>query len=393
MADANNWVKSQADRVRRFFDIYTRGLTGEEMQRMFTRDTRDAYRYFSRGIDREQLLTLPWWKRPLVFARAFFFAFTLKMTPARRVLFGLALAAAGIGMMILLVEFRTHWIPVDPLVIRFPLPMPVWPPGAGWLILSILALVLLVLLEVFERLSLKSELEIARDIQLAMLPSGLYAEGGLEAIGTTRPANTVGGDFYDILPMADGRVIVALGDVAGKGSPAALLMALLLAMMRTLVDEGLESVALMERLNTQICRHSPSSRFITLMLVTLNPATGEAVTVNAGHLPALIRRGSGAFDRLTEGGMALGMFPGATYKSEAVTIATGDLLVLYSDGITEAEDQKGTPFDEEGLTTVITRHADQTLPELAKTLIKTVERHADAVRFADDLTVLLARRP
>ena len=96
---------------------------------------------------------------------------------------------------------------------------------------------LLVLLEVFDRLSLKRDLEVAREIQLAMLPDGTWAAPGVEASGLTRPANTVGGDFYDILPRPDGRVIVALGDVAGKASPAALLMALFLAMLRTLVDE------------------------------------------------------------------------------------------------------------------------------------------------------------
>jgi sigma-B regulation protein RsbU (phosphoserine phosphatase) len=170
-------------------------------------------------------------------------------------------------------------------------------------------------------------------------------------------------------------------------------MALLLAMMRTLVDEGLESVALMERLNTQVGRHAPSSRFITLMLVTINPATGDAVAVNAGHLPGLILRGSGQFDRLTAGGMALGMFEGARYNSEAVTLAPGDLLVLYSDGITEAEDPTGKPFDEEGLTSVVRTYVSEGLPDIGRRLIRAVEGHARDVRFADDLTVLLARRP
>ena len=116
---------------------------------------------------------------------------------------------------------------------------------------------LLVLLEVADRLSLKRDLEVAREIQQAMLPDGMWSGPGVEAFGLTKPANTVGGDFYDILPQPDGRVIVALGDVAGKASPAALLMALLLAMMRTLVDEGLGVAALAARLNLQIGRHAP----------------------------------------------------------------------------------------------------------------------------------------
>ena len=392
MADARSWAQQQTDRVKDFFNIYTKGLTADDMQRLFTRDTRDAYRYFSRGIDRDELFALPRWKQPVVFARAFLLAFALKMSPARRVLFGVAVIGAAIGMLAALRGFKTVWIPIDPIVVKVPLLMPVWPPGVGWLILSVAALALLVLLEVFERLSLKSDLEIARDIQQAMLPSGLYSAGGLEAIGITRPANTVGGDFYEVLPLPDGRVVVALGDVAGKGSPAALLMALLLAMMRTLIDEGLESVALMERLNVQIGRHAPSSRFITLMLVTINPATGDIVSVNAGHLPALIQRSSGEFDRLSDGGVALGMFEGSRYAVQHSTLGPGELLVLYSDGITEAENPKGQPFDEEGLTAVLQAHPSAPLPHIGKALIKSVERHANDVRFADDLTVLLARR-
>jgi len=271
---------------------------------------------------------------------------------------------------------------------------PVWPPGTGWLILSLLGLALLVLLEVFERLSLKNDLEIARDIQQAMLPSGLYASGGLEAFGVTRPANTVGGDFYDILPLPDTRVVVALGDVAGKGSPAALLMALLLAMQRTLLDLGLDAAPLLERLNVQILRHAPSSRFITLLFVTIDPASGDLVSVNAGHLPGLIRRCNGDVDRLTEGGIALGMFENSRYTAQTTRLEPGDLLVIYSDGITEAEDPSGVPFDESGLLALVRANADNPdLRAIGAAIIKAVERHAQDVRFADDLTVLLARRP
>src|ERR1700737_290414 len=108
-----------------------------------------------------------------------------------------------------------------------------------------------------------------------MLPSGVFSAPGVETIGISRPANTVGGDFYDILPLDDGRLIVAVGDVAGKGSPAALLMALLLAMMRTLVDERLEPGELVTRLNVQVSRHAPGTRFITLFYAVFEPLTGK----------------------------------------------------------------------------------------------------------------------
>jgi len=394
MADYRSWTREQASRVQDFYNVYTRGFSAEEFQRLFTRDTRDAYRYFSRGIDRDELRRLPWWQRPLVFLRGFFLAVTLKMSPARRVLFALALIAGVLGLFQLARGVRAAWMPLDPIFIRVPIPAPDWPRGTTWLVLALLALVLLVLLEVFERLSLKNDLEIARDIQQAMLPRGLYAHEGLEAFGQTRPANTVGGDFYDILPLPDGRVVVALGDVAGKGSPAALLMALLLAMQRTLLDLGLDAAPLLERLNTQILRHAPSSRFITLLFVTVDPATGDLVSVNAGHLPGFIRRANGDLDRLTDGGIALGMFEQSRYTAQRTRLDPGDLLVLYSDGITEAEDPKGEPFDEAGLLALIRAHADSPdLRDIAAAIIKAVEHHAQDVRFADDLTVLLARRP
>jgi hypothetical protein len=171
-------------------------------------------------------------------------------------------------------------------------------------------------------------------------------------------------------------------------------MAILLAMLRTLLDEGLDAVPLIDRLNVQIGRHAPSSRFITLQFVSINPDTGDLVAVNAGHLPGLIRRRTGAIDRLTEGGIALGMFDHSHYTAQAARLEPGDLLVLYSDGITEAESPSGAPFDEAGLMAIIRAHADNpSLPEIGKAVIRAVERHAQDVRFSDDLTILLARRP
>src|SRR5215208_1875779 len=244
----------------RFFEAYTQGFTTVELERLFTRDTPEAYRFFSRHIDVDELKKLPWHRRTLVHLRLLFLAFTMRLTPARRAIYGASRLFVTFGLLELFRGWR--------LLI---LPHPAFAPGAMWLLAGFLLINLLVLLEVADRLSLKNDLEIAREIQQAMLPRGAFHAPGIEAFGMTRPANTVGGDFYDILPLPGGRVLLALGDVAGKGSPAALLMALLLAMMRTLVDEGLESAPLVTRLNTQILRHAPGSRFVTLFVATLDP--------------------------------------------------------------------------------------------------------------------------
>jgi serine phosphatase RsbU (regulator of sigma subunit) len=270
--------------------------------------------------------------------------------------------------------------------------MPTWADGTLSLFLGFLAVNLLVLLEVADRLSLKNDLEIARDIQRAMLPQAIYDANSIQAFGLTRPANTVGGDFYDVMELPDGRVVVTLGDVAGKGSPAALLMALLLAMFRTLIDQGLEAAELAERLNVQVVRHSPPSRFITLFFATIDPVSGRVVYVNAGHTAGLLRRRNGTMQRLTGGGVALGMFEGSTYQAFESRMEPGDTLVLYSDGVTEAEDHKGQQFEEAGLERVIEVHAGDTPRDLAQAIVRVVEVHAQETYLADDLTLLVVKR-
>src|SRR5205823_2782124 len=212
---------------------------------------------------------------------------------ARRMVYGASLLFMAFGLVNLLRAVQLAKAPIGRVTVI--LPGLVFPEGTGLLIVAFGLMNLLVLLEVADRLSLKNDLEIAREIQQAMLPSGLFTAPGVETAGLSRPANTVGGDFYDILPLGEGRVAVAVGDVAGKGSPAALLMALLLAMMRTLVDERLEPAELVTRLNVQVSRHAPGSRFITLFYGVFDTRSGELIYVNAGHTPPLLLR---ADDRL-----------------------------------------------------------------------------------------------
>lgn len=385
-------MREHSARARAVYERYTRDLSPEDLQRLFTHDTRDAYRFFTRGLDQEAVAKLPWWKQAGVRIQQVFVAFTLKLPAARRALYLTALVIALFGVIRLFRGFALVDFPLGLPFIQVAVAMPVWADGTFALILSLLLLNFLVLLEVADRLSLKGELEVAREIQLAMLPAGTYRAADVEICGVTRPANTVGGDFYDVLPLADGRVIVTLGDVAGKGSPAALLMALLLAVLRTLVDERLDAPELMRRLNLQICRHSPGSRFITLFYAEYSPATGRLVYVNAGQTPPLIRRAGGSFERLDATGIALGMFEGSAYGSAETRLEPGDILVSYSDGITEAESPAGQPFEEAGLEGLLATYAAFTAAEIGTETIKGVERHAEDTRFSDDLTILVMKR-
>jgi hypothetical protein len=364
-----------------FFKAYSDGLTTVELERLFTPETPEAYRFFSRTIDHSELKKLPWHRRVLAYARVFFLAFTMKLTPARRAIYGAALVCIFIGLIELYREVHV-----------FIVPHPAFAAGTLWVLTGFLLVNFLVFVEVADRLTLKNDLEIARGIQQAMLPRGAFHTSGVEAFGMTRPANTVGGDFYDILQLPDGRVLLALGDVAGKGSPAALLMALLLAMMRTLVDEGFEGAALAARLNAQIVKHAPTSRFVTLFFGVLNTATGEFGYVNAGQNPPLLRRANGSYEQLKTGGIALGMFEFARYEFGLTTLNIGDVIVMYSDGVTEAEDGAGVPFDEAGLKDIIDGGGWASAKELAWATFAAVDNHSQQRRLLDDLTILAVRR-
>ena len=380
------------NRLTEFFDTYTRDLKAEDLQRLFTRDTREAYRFFTRHLDPDALKGLPWHKRAIAHARAVFMAFTMKLSPARRVVFGSALALALIGLINLFRGIGLIEVAAFPIVGGVGIPGPIFRQGTWSLLFAFLLMNLLVLLEVADRLSLKNDLEIARDIQQAMLPSGLYDAPGVETVGFSRPANTVGGDFYDILPLDDGRLVVTVGDVAGKGSPAALLMALLLAMLRTLVDEKLEPAELVARLNVQVSRHAPGTRFITLFYAVFDPRTGELTYVNAGHTAPLLLRNDGSIERLTEGGIALGMFAHSTYQTGQATIQPNELVATYSDGITEAENPKGQPFDESGLESTLRANRGLEISAVGSAVVRAVELYTADTRLADDLTILLLRR-
>ena len=191
---------------------------------------------------------------------------------------------------------------------------------------------------------------------------------------------------------ATAALVVALGDVAGKGSPAALLMALLLAMLRTLVDEELEPAALVDAARTCRSAGTPASRFITLFYARLHAGDRRADLrqrrAHAAAAPAARRR----YERLGSTGVALGMFEDPPSARSRRCWTPGEMLVLYSDGITEAEDPAGQPFEEAGLEMVVERHATAQPAEIGTRILAAVAEHAKDSRFTDDLTILVLKR-
>ena len=240
--------------------------------------------------------------------------------------------------------------------------------------------------------AMAKEMEQAAQIQRAMLPSSPPMVAGLDIAGKTTACRTVGGDYYDFLEFPDGRVGMLVGDVAGKGMPASLLMSSLQARVHVLFEEADDLARKLGRLNKAVCAKCPDNRFITFFMSVVDPATGELVYANAGHNPPLMVRATGGFDRLSGGGVILGVLPQATYQESRACMEPGDVLVLFSDGVTEAADPLDEDFGEERLAALVASMRGRPAGEIVEAIDGAVARFTQGAPAADDITVVVARR-
>lgn len=238
---------------------------------------------------------------------------------------------------------------------------------------------------------LEAELKRAAMLQQSLLPTGARKVGRMDIAGKNVPSFEVGGDYFDFVPGPDGRMIVSLGDVAGKGMAAALLMTDLRATMRAQVEVGRPITDLTSRLNRSIYETVRGERFITLMVAMVDGESGEVAYVNGGHNPPYLLRADGTLETLSVGGLLLGIFPEAVYETATITLKAGDVLTLYSDGVTEARSPGGEEFGEERLERFLRGHKDLPPEKLVNELIAEVVKFTNAVQLADDVTVVVIR--
>ena len=244
----------------------------------------------------------------------------------------------------------------------------------------------------------EAERQMARDMQQAaqiqarLLPSAPPTVAGLDMAGKTLACRTVGGDYYDFLKFPDGRVGMLVGDVAGKGMPASLLMSSLQARVQVLFEDSADLANKIARLNKTTCQNCPENRFITFFMSVADPATGELAYVNAGHNPPLLVRASGGFEALEGGGMILGIMPKAVYQERQAALLPGDVLVLFSDGVTEATDPGGQEFGEERLASLVCKLRDRPSSEIVDQILQAVLSFSEGAPAADDITVVIARK-
>lgn len=246
--------------------------------------------------------------------------------------------------------------------------------------------------ESIERRRLEEELQLARSIQLGLLPRKLPTPDGWSLFGTSFPSRFVSGDHYQVVEREGGEILMMTSDVSGKGMAAALLTASLEALSAVPIEAGLPVEDLCRRVSKLLFQRTPPAKYATSFVATVELASGHLRYTNAGHNPGLVVRAGGEIERLASTGVPLGMLPEAPFGAKELDLAPGDLLVVYTDGIVEAFDPTDEEFGLERLEAVCRDHRTAPLGELSNTIDRELEKFVRGVPYPDDRTLVLLRR-
>jgi sigma-B regulation protein RsbU (phosphoserine phosphatase) len=369
-------------RLRQFWQRVTEGLEVSQLWSQFETEARSSYRLYSSDVAAKTPEGLTRRGRNLHVVKEFFWSVLEKLSPARRVL----LLAALIMLVFPSSGFSYHDAGHELHVVE--LDFHFW----GGLLLF-----LLLMLEIADRVVMKRDLQIAREIQTWLLPGAPPQIPGISVAYTTRPANTVAGDYYDVFPRPgktteENRVMFAVADVAGKSIPAAMLMATLQASLKTLSTAQVALPELAANMNKYACSNSQGGlRFTTAFLAEYDAAHRTFHYINAGHNNPILRRADGLIERLDVGGLPLGILPDAKYESASVTLAPGDWLIIFTDGLVEAENARQEEYGETQLLRVINSAAATTPGEMLNRLMAELDLFVGTTPQHDDVTCLLVK--
>jgi serine phosphatase RsbU (regulator of sigma subunit) len=373
------------NRSKRFWLRVTNGMAMSALWNQFQTDARVSYRLYSQEVDTQRKPGTSRVKHFFRLVRLFFWAIVEKLTPARRVLLLAALVMMAINVNISWSSGGHH---ESTALYIGPLSVGTW---GELLLLTVLVL------EVTDRVVMKRDLQIAKEIQSWLLPPVPPAVPQLEIAFATRPANTVAGDYYDVFlrpgpHLPGGAYLIAIADVAGKSVPAAMLMATYQASLKTLAATPSSLTELVSNMNNYACGNSQGGRrFTTTFLAEYDPASRRLTYVNAGHNAPMLRRKNGNLERLTEGGLPLGIIEGAPYASDSTTIQTGDWLAIFTDGVTEAENTKAQEYGEERLMAALNANTAASPQDLLSGIMIDIDRFAAGAPQHDDITLMLLK--
>ncbi len=362
------------DRMRSFWQRISEGRQLDELWSQFTADARASYGFYMKeaeGLESQRGL-----RRLFGIAKTLFWSLLMKLTPARRVLLLVAFA------MLVMSGIKFHSEKNVALDMNFE-------------VMAALLFLLLLSLELADKVTMKRDLEIAREIQSWLVPSEPPKVAGADIAFATRPQNSVAGDYYDAFypnPAALDRLMVVIADVAGKSVPAALLMATLQASLRTIAGENVPLVDLVARLNYYACAHSLNGlRFTTAVLSEYNPNSRRLTYVNAGHNAPILRRANGTLETLEVGGLPLGIRPATNYETASLELKPGDALIFFTDGVVEAFNGGGEEFGNARWLNAMRNLPDWDAQQTLQFLMKRVDEFVGATRQSDDITCLVFR--
>ena len=246
--------------------------------------------------------------------------------------------------------------------------------------------------ERFERERMERELELATEIQQSFQPSAPPLIDGFEFQGISFSCYEIGGDYYDFISRHDGKMLIALGDVSGKGTAAALLMSSLHAAIHGQVAAQRSLMEIVTSVNRYLSENTPTNRFVTLFVAELNPADGTFKYINAGHNPPLIGRVSGEVEQLDSGGFPLGIMPLAEYEIGETKLESGEALLIYSDGVSEGANLKGEEFGMERLTQVVKKYLSSSASGLRDKVESALSTFTQTAPAGDDITLVIVKR-
>ena len=246
--------------------------------------------------------------------------------------------------------------------------------------------------EALERERLERDVALARQIQVGLLPDALPEIDGWQLYAHNIPSRGVSGDFYKIEHIDNGNCVIMVADVSGKGIAASLLTASLEALAAGPIHDGVAPEKIFSRISHLLFERTPPEKFATGFLASIDPETGGFRFCNAGHNPGIVMRADGAVEWLESTGMPLGILPTGTYEANEVTLGVGDTVVLYTDGLTEAENPDEEEYSEERLAELCAKHRAESLDALADVISADQDEFVQGVSYVDDRTVVMVRR-
>src|SRR3954469_5614375 len=365
-------------RLQTFFREYTDGLNPRDVKRLFDRDMGRAYDVLTRehSLEDEPKKGL---KRFLFRAKLAFLGLSYKLTPPRRLLFAGSLFAFLLGL------FSEQGFNYSHKGVQIKVEF-----SPFWFTVSLAAMIFLLALELVDRVKVRDELEVARELQSGLMPHDLPGVPGYGFAHSYRTANEVGGDYYDIMALPDGRLALVVGDASGHGMAAGLVMAIANATLKTALDQDPNPEKVLTLLNHTLCRTGTNRTFMSAFYAVLEPSTGEMEYVSAGHPFPLLRHANGSIEELGNGGFPLGMREPLPLVTRRVTLERGDLLVLYTDGLPEAVDSLGkTAFGYERIRAALELGGSP--QEVHDAILRAFARHAGDEPLRDAPTLEVTR--